>query len=140
MTKKLEEVFNLGEKKDTVSVIKKEIARDKARAIISTEDLDDHDTKMDEYADEAFSYAKEVYEVGMGAEARHAAEMFNAAANFMKVAMDSKNNKLEKRLKLYDLELKKQKMDNSKKTIDGYVDSDTIMANREDLFGDDDEE
>lgn len=140
MTKKLEETFNLSATKHEVTEIKKEIAKDKAKTIISTDDLDDHDTKMDEYATESFSYAKEVYEVGMGVEARHAAEMFNAAANFMKVAMDAKNNKLEKRLKLYDLELKRQKMDNDrKKSYDGVIDGDddSIMANREDIFDDD---
>lgn len=138
MNKKLEETFNLAETKRDVAEIKKEIAKDRSGVVISTDDLDDHDTKMDEYASESFNYAKEIYEVGLSAEARHAAEMFNAAANFMKVALDAKNNKLEKRLKLYDLELKRQKMENDKKPGSaGQIDGDQYMGNREDFLDDD---
>ena len=139
MNKQLESTFNIKNTKEDIKEIKNEFAATKSQSIVSVDDLNDHDAKMDEYGNEAFKYAKEIYETAMGSEAKHAAEMFNAASTFIKVAMDAKNNKLEKRLKLYDLELKKQKMDEAKKPQSGgyEMESGVVMANREDLFGDD---
>ncbi len=119
MTKKLEEVLNIASnEKEERSLIKKEVRdlkkdfnQEKAKAIIDPSDLEDHDKKMDEYAETSFEYAKEIYELGMGIDPRFGAEMFNAVSGMMKIALDAKNAKLEKKLKLYDMELKKKKQD-----------------------------
>lgn len=148
MNKKLEETFDLPpaeptkedikELKENSTSLKKEIKRETAKSILDVEDINDHDEKMDMYATSSFAYAQNIYELGMDIEPRHGAEMFNAAANMMKVALDAKNAKIDKRLKLYELELKKQKLELDKsRTTGGFVeqyDSDMVVATREDLL------
>ena len=141
MNKKLEETFNITptnkEVKEEVSSRKKEVSMTKAKAILDISDIMEHDEKMDSYSTESFAYAKEIYMLGMDVEPRHGAEMFNAAATMMKVALDANNAKVDKRLKLYELELKKQKLDLDKSRTGGFAqdyDSDMVVATREDLL------
>lgn len=138
---KLEETFNIEppkkEVKEEVSIRRKEVSMEKAKSILDISDILEHDDKMDLYAKESFTYAKEIYKLGMDIEPRHGAEMFNAAATMMKVALDAKNAKVDKRLKLYELELKKQKLDLDKSRSGGFAqdyDSDMVIATREDLL------
>jgi len=132
---KLEETFNLPQIKKEVTDIKKAAKEEEARAIIDPADVLDHDEKMDEYADTAFDYAKHIFELGMDVEARHGAEMFNAAASLMKVAVDSKNGKIEKKLKMAELELKRQKLEYETKKGGTELLPEGLMAvNRKDLL------
>jgi len=150
MTKKLEEVLNIAsdEKevtalvKEEVRAVKKDVNKEMAKAIIiDPTDLDDHDKKMDEYAEVSFDYAKDIYDLGMNIDPRFGAEMFNAVSNMMKVALDAKNAKLEKKLKLYDLELKKQKLDFEQQAHNGNLPQfdGMISGNREDFLKDDED-
>lgn len=149
MTKRLEDVLNIAsnEKEETalvkeeVRALKKDVNQEKAKAIIDPEDLEDHDKKMDIYAETSFEYAKEIYELGMNIDPRFGAEMFNAVSNMMKVALDAKNSKLEKKLKLYDLELKKQKLDFEQQARNGNLPSydGMVAGNRQDFLDDDED-
>ena len=147
MNKKLEETFDLPQEESKADIakemnenstsLKKEVKRETAKSILDVDDINDHDEKMDMYATSSFSYAQNIYELGMDIEPRHGAEMFNAAANMMKVALDAKNAKIDKRLKLYELELKKQKLELDKGRVAGFTqeyDSDMVVATREDLL------
>lgn len=145
MTKKLEKEFGLApleELKEKGSVVTKDVAKQKVSVVIDDESLTEHDDKMDLYAEEAHQYGKDIMDLGMGVEPRHSAEMFNAAAKMLQVAMDAKNSKLEKRLKLYDLELKRRKLEmeearNNSGNIENYDDG-SVYASREDLLNDED--
>lgn len=70
-----------------------------------------HDTEMDEIADLALEYGKNLSELGMTVEMRHAGEIFNASATMLKVALDARNSKMERKLKQLKLELDRVKLE-----------------------------
>jgi hypothetical protein len=70
-----------------------------------------HETEMDEISELALEYSKTIYELGMSGEARMAAEIFNASATMLKISMDARQQKLEKKLKLMKLEMDQMKFD-----------------------------
>ena len=51
-------------------------------------------------------------DLGMNVEARYSARMFEVAASMLGHAISAKTAKLDKKLKMIDLQLKKQKLDN----------------------------
>ena len=148
MSKSLEKTFNLPEQEEAKDLIdsskelKKEVSKEMAQSILDEEHISDHDKKMDEFSQEAHQYAKDIMDLGMDVEARHAAEMFNAAANMIKIAHDSKNSKIDKRLKLYELELKRQKLEIEKQrylNFNDIGDDGSDYVSREDLLNDDED-
>lgn len=72
-----------------------------------------HDEEMDEIASLAVEYGKTLHDLGMSVEVKHAGEIFNASGSMLKVALDARNAKMEKRLKLLKLELDRIKLDRS---------------------------
>lgn len=70
-----------------------------------------HDEEMDEIASLAVEYGKTLHDLGMSVEVKHAGEIFNASGNMLKVALDARNAKMEKKLKLLKLELDRLKLD-----------------------------
>jgi hypothetical protein len=72
-----------------------------------------HDEEMDEIAHLAVEYGKTLHDLGMSVEVKHAGEIFNASSNMLKVALDARNAKMDKRLKLLKLELDRLKLDRS---------------------------
>jgi len=84
---------------------------------------DVHDTEMDELANLAIQAHKDLQELGMNVEVRHAGEIFSSSSAMLKIAVDAKNNKVEKKLKLLKLQLDKLKLDRQtapeKETVDG---------------------
>jgi hypothetical protein len=55
----------------------------------------------------------------MNVEARYSARMFEVAASMLGHAITAKTAKLDKKLKMIDLQLKKQKLDNDSSSDDG---------------------
>jgi len=68
-------------------------------------------------------------DLGMNVEARYAGRIFEVASTMLKTNLDAKTSKLEKKLKMVELQLKKEKQDKESKTKsddefesgDGYV-------------------
>ena len=81
------------------------------RALPQVKDLETHDEDMDVYSDEAMKSYKELMDLGMNSEARHAGKMFEVAATMLKNAVESKNAKADKKLRMIELQLKKQRVD-----------------------------
>jgi len=81
------------------------------RALPQVKDLETHDGDMDNYSDEAMKSYKELMDLGMNSEARHAGKMFEVAATMMKNAVEAKNAKADKKLRMIELQLKKQRVD-----------------------------
>ena len=81
------------------------------RALPQVKDLESHDIDMDEYSTEAMKSYKELMDLGMNSEARHAGKMFEVAATMLKNAVESKNAKADKKLRMIELQLKKQRVD-----------------------------
>ena len=70
-----------------------------------------HDEEMDEIADLAVEYGKSLHDLGMNVEVKHAGEIFTASSNMLKIAVDARNSKMEKKIKLLRLELDRLKLD-----------------------------
>jgi hypothetical protein len=127
MTKKLETLFELPENNDrgiTISLPEniEEITTDTAEALDKIEaalpqvrGLEASDTEMDELARLATDSYKDLMDLGMQVDSRFASEIFNSASSFLGHAITSKTAKINKKLKMLDLQLKKAALD--QKTI-----------------------
>ena len=81
------------------------------KALPQVKDLQTHDTDMDTYSDEAIKSYRELMDLGMNSEARHAGKFFEVAQTMMKNAIEAKNAKADKKLRMIELQLKKQRVD-----------------------------
>jgi len=124
MTRKLEELFNLppGAAPDTDLPVAVEEQREQIQAIDQAIDkidnalpavrgLDATDTEMDELADLAKDSYRDLMDLGMQVDSRFASEIFSVASNMLGHAITAKTAKLDKKLKMIDLQLKKAKLD-----------------------------
>jgi len=73
--------------------------------------LEASEREMDQLADMATEGYKNLMELGMNVEARNAAEIFGAASSLLGHALTARKNKIEKKLKTIELQLKKQRLD-----------------------------
>lgn len=133
MTKRLEELLNLDSTTDTVlpaeSVDVTPVATinlqdkleefDKISAalprVVGLGDMADNE--LDALADKAEKAYDDLMDLGMNVEARYGSRMFEVAAQMMNAAITAKTNKIDKKLKMVDLQLKKLAID--KKHGDG---------------------
>lgn len=129
MTKKLEEILNLPEskkiiKQDEKAKAKAEVAKpepflrdmaefDKiAAALPSVKGLGDAaDSEFDALAQRATDAYDDLMDLGMNVEARYSGRIFEVAGGMLKNAIDAKAAKIDKKLKMIELQLKKQKLD-----------------------------
>jgi hypothetical protein len=127
MTKKLEEILNLPDSKKIVkqeekAQAKAELAQpflrdmsefDKISAALpAVKGLGDiADNELDELAQKAKDAYEDIMDLGMNVEARYSARLFEVAAGMLGHAISAKSAKLDKKLKMIDLQLKKQKLD-----------------------------
>ena len=131
MTKKLEELFNVevneempltkdeGEKQEKV-ISAKDIPDlqtamenvDKIDAALpSVRELDSSDKEMDDIADLAKDTFKDLMDLGMNVEARFSGEIFNNASRMLDTALNAKQHKVNKKLRMVDLQIKKATLD-----------------------------
>jgi RNase P/RNase MRP subunit p29 len=99
-------------------------AKDLEQQFIKMDGYDVHDKEMDELANLAVNAHKDLQDLGMNVEIKHAGEIFSSSSQMLKIAVDAKNNKVEKKLKLLKLQLDKLKIDKTfddpnKATVDG---------------------
>jgi hypothetical protein len=126
MTKKLQEVFDLpddpmvmpapGEPVQTQAVITLEERLEEfdkiSAALPRVKGLGDiSDSELDALAAKAEQAYDDLMDLGMNVEARHGARMFEVAAQMMNAAITAKTNKIDKKLKMVDLQLKKLAID-----------------------------
>jgi hypothetical protein len=129
MTKKLEELLNLPESQE---IIQEEKSKSKNVVKASTdEDFRDiaeldkitaalpavkglgelADKELNEIALKATTAYDDLMDLGMNVEARYSGRVFEVAGGMLKTALDAKVAKLDKKLKMIDLQLKKEKQD-----------------------------
>lgn len=124
MTKKLEELLNLppneepmiaptAEALPTIDLQEKLEEFDKiAAALPRVKGLGDMaDVELDALADKAEKAYDDLMDLGMNVDPRYGARMFEVAANMMNAAIQAKSNKIDKKLKMVDLQLKKLAID-----------------------------
>jgi hypothetical protein len=110
----LEDTFELPRLEDLVPKHNTSIV-DAAKALAKDYNQKDaadlHDDEMNEIAGLALEYSKTLNDLGLGVEIRHAGEIFNASATMLKVALDARNSKMERKLKQLKLELDRLKLE-----------------------------
>lgn len=123
MTKKLQELFELPESvvEDLAKPeeLDRELITQEAytnlekieNALPQVRGLDASDTEMDELASLATSSYKDLVDLGMQVDSRFASEIFNAASSMLGHAITAKTAKINKKLKMIDLQLKKAQLD-----------------------------
>ena len=129
MTKKLEELFDVETSDDVVdrmvaaepaetkplTVPEIETAMTKVdkidAALPSVRDLETSDREMDEIAQLAQDTFKDLMDLGMNVEARFSGEIFGNAARMLDTALSAKAHKVNKKLRMVDLQLKKASLD-----------------------------
>jgi len=137
MTRKLEELLGLSDTKD---FIKEQSRKDRASdrevaqhvSMEETEKVRDilefnkitsalpqvrglgtsTDKELDEVADKAMAAYENLMDLGMNVEARYSGRIFEVAGAMLNTHLGARVAKLDKKLKMVDLQLKQQKIDN----------------------------
>lgn len=126
MTKKLEDILNLPENKEIIAVEEKnkelveqeDTLRDIqefdkiASALPTVKGLGElADKELNEVAEKSMQAYEDLMDLGMNVESRYSGRIFEVAGQMLKTNLDAKNAKLEKKLKMVELQLKKEKLD-----------------------------
>ena len=80
--------------------------------------LDANDTEMDSLSKMATDSYDELMTLGMQVDSRFASEIFSVASNMLGHAITAKTAKMDKKLKMIDLQLKKMRLDQQQSVID----------------------
>lgn len=136
MTRKLETLFDLPDSdsisehlldtsnlsvEDTKSIINTvDNTIDKIDAALAeVSDVDKSDQELDEIADLAKKSFQDLSDLGMNVDSRFAAEIFGVAGTMLGHALSAKTSKMNKKLKMIELQMKKLKLDREAQGEDG---------------------
>ena len=130
MTKKLEDLLNLPDSKE---IIKKDTQKEKSVSVINDQketirDISEMDkiasalpqvkglgemadSELNDIADRALSSYEDLMDLGMNVESRYSGRVFEVAGSMLKTSLDAKVAKIDKKLKMVELQLKKDKQD-----------------------------
>ena len=152
MTKKLEEIFNLDNTaEDTPNALSEKMDHDQstkddseANVLIQQKlGLDKIDTalpqvdgladdqEIDKYSEDSYQAYKDLMDLGMNIEPRLAGRIMEVASSMMANAINAKNLKVDKKLKL---QLKKLKLDQNKPEDEAVSGTGTVVADRNELI------
>jgi len=81
------------------------------QALPQVRGLEASDTELDELAQMAVDSFKDLSDLGMQVDSRFSSEVFGVASNMLGHAITAKTAKLNKKLKMIDLQLKKAQLD-----------------------------
>jgi len=133
MSKKIEEVFNMSSHDTSVNqpiqeeetgfdLESMQQALDTAdkidQALPAVRDLESLDKDMDEYAQQAMDAFKDLMDLGQNVEDRHAAPVFDSASKMMTNAITAKTAKMDKKLKMIEMQMRKRKLDLEEKKVE----------------------
>lgn len=133
MTKKLQELFELaGDDSIDESVIlpknTQEITENALNnlekiesALPQVRGLESADLEMDNLADLAQNSYKDLMDLGMQVDSRYSSEIFNVAGTMLGHAITAKTAKVQKKLKMIELQLKKASLDQKVESKDKEV-------------------
>jgi len=125
MTRKLESLFGFDELEQQPQEEKPNTVEETRSAMVAIDDtidkidaalpavrgLDASDQEMDDLAAKAQETFDDLMNLGMNVDSRYASEIFAVASSMLGHALTAKTAKLNKKLKMIDLQLKKLKMD-----------------------------
>lgn len=141
MTKKLEDLLNLPENKTAVEKAKKQETEQKKYEIDQEKSFRDiaefdkieqalpqvkglgemADAELNEIADKAMQSYEDLMDLGMNVEARYSGRVFEVAGGMLKTSLDAKIAKLDKKLKMVELQIKKEKQDKDSTSDNGNI-------------------
>ena len=150
MTKKLEELLNLPDSKEIIEQDKKESKKEEKQSAIveheetqrSIAELDKisaalpqvkglgemADAELNEVATKAMTAYEDLMDLGMNVESRYSGRVFEVAGQMLKTNLDAKVAKLDKKLKMVELQLKKEKQDKDGVSDDNIVSGDGYVV------------
>ena len=151
MTKKLEELFDLPTindqpEPDVMALItENQHQLDNANDIITridqalpqVRDLDSADQELDELSDMARDKFEDLMNLGMNVEARFSGQILQTAGVLLGHAITAKQAKIDKKLKMIDLQLKKMRLDQTSKKDDpaaGAIEGHAVTIDRNELL------
>ena len=137
MSKKIEEVFNMGsgvEPETPAHTTKDETGfnLDKLQQTLDTadkidqalpavRDLEALDKDMDEYAQQAMDAFKDLMDLGQNVEDRHAAPVFDSASKMMTNAITAKTAKMDKKMKMIEMQMRQRKLDMEERKLEHQI-------------------
>tara|TARA_B100000941_G_C28444488_1_gene521513 strand:+ start:336 stop:854 length:519 start_codon:yes stop_codon:yes gene_type:complete len=165
MTKKLEDILNLPNVKEAFKEVdsKEKAKEEKANGKSKNLDPETHknlqksyaefdkvaaalpqvkglgelsDLELDKLAVEAEESYKNLMDLGMNVDSRYSGRIFEVASTMLRNAIDAKSNKIDKKLKMVELQLKKMKIDQSGDKDMGTVEESEgfVISDRNDLM------
>ena len=112
-----------------------ENAQDLEKTLKDINGFDAHDDEMDEISKMAVSAHQDLLELGLNCEPRTAGEILGTSATMLKIAMDARNSKMDKKLKLIKLQMDKMKLDHALAKEDNTpVDGGALTMDRNELI------
>ena len=139
MSKKLEELLDLPDSKEVIKQEKEKETKDVvaqqndtlrdiaemdkiSAALPQVKGLGEMaDTELQEVSDKAMEAYEDLMDLGMNVESRYSGRVFEVAGSMLKTGLDAKVAKLDKKLKMVELQLKKEKLDKDGKVDDGNI-------------------
>ena len=140
MTKKLEELLNLPESQEIIDQDKQKAKAEKVQeakqeqketfreiaefdkitaALPQVKGLGElGDAELNEVSEKSMQAYEDLMDLGMNVESRYSGRVFEVAGQMLKTNLDAKNAKLQHKLKMVELQLKKEKQD-KEGSIDG---------------------
>ena len=158
MTKKLEETFNINpieeeekveeaptieESRDLTEILSTEISTTEKidASLPMVQVLNEHDKDMDDIHQKAISTFVELISLGMNVEVHAGAKLMETANQMLKTAMEAKDSKVDRKLKMLNLQLQKAKLDlaqdkeDKKSKIDDEIESEgSVVLDRNELL------
>jgi len=94
------------------------------------------DLELDKLAVEAEESYKNLMDLGMNVDSRYSGRIFEVASTMLRNAIDAKGSKIDKKLKMVELQLKKMKIDKDGKDDSGPVESQDgfVISDRNELM------
>ena len=139
MTKKLERLFGFDQLEDSedIPVVTNMTMEETRTAIVNIDDTIDKidealpairdlmasDRELDDIADLAKQSYQDLSDLGMNVDSRYSAELFAVAGTMLGHALTAKTTKLNKKLKMIDLQLRKLKLDQDAAKRTGNLDN-----------------
>ena len=142
MTKKLEQLFELASSEENdLTIPLPEVTEEITETALNTLDkieaalpqvkgLEAADNEMDELAQMATDSYKDLMDLGMQVESRFSSEIFNSASSMLGHAITAKTAKINKKLKMIDLQMKKAQLDAKQSIKNEEVESTTLGEGR----------
>lgn len=125
MTKKLEKLLNLPENSKELDAPENKKPKREITNVRDPGDLDKitaalpqvsglgemADEELNDVADKAMQAFEDLMDLGMNVEGRYSGRIFEVANAFLKTGLEAKIAKVDKKLKMVDMQIKKEKLD-----------------------------